>query len=65
MPAIVVEGLERAFDEVLAVQGIDLEVDEGEEVHFLGSNGAGEDDHGADADDAAAAHRRTRHGRRA
>ncbi len=41
MPAIVVEGLERAFDEVLAVQGIDLEVDEGEIYGFLGPNGAG------------------------
>jgi ABC-2 type transport system ATP-binding protein len=39
--AIVVEGLERAFDEVLAVQGIDLEVDEGEIYGFLGPNGAG------------------------
>ena len=41
MPAIVVEGLERAFDEVLAVQGIDLAVDEGEIYGFLGPNGAG------------------------
>ncbi len=41
MPAIAVEGLERAFDEVLAVQGIDLEVDEGEIYGFLGPNGAG------------------------
>jgi ABC-2 type transport system ATP-binding protein len=42
MPAaIVVEGLERAFDEVLAVQGIDLEVGEGEIYGFLGPNGAG------------------------
>ena len=41
MPAIVVEGLERAFDEVLAVQGIDLEVAEGEIYGFLGPNGAG------------------------
>ena len=41
MPAIVVEGLERAFGEVLAVQGIDLEVDEGEIYGFLGPNGAG------------------------
>ena len=40
-PAIVVEGLERAFDEVLAVQGIDLEVDSGEIYGFLGPNGAG------------------------
>jgi ABC-2 type transport system ATP-binding protein len=41
MPAIVVEGLQRAFDEVLAVQGVDLEVDEGEIYGFLGPNGAG------------------------
>ena len=41
MPAIAVEGLERAFDDVLAVQGIDLEVDEGEIYGFLGPNGAG------------------------
>src|SRR5260221_12995462 len=39
--AIEVEGLERAFDEVLAVQGIDLEVGEGEIYGFLGPNGAG------------------------
>jgi ABC-2 type transport system ATP-binding protein len=41
VPAIVVEGLERAFGEVLAVQGIDLAVDEGEIYGFLGPNGAG------------------------
>jgi ABC-2 type transport system ATP-binding protein len=41
MPAIVVEQLERAFGEVLAVQGIDLQVDEGEIYGFLGPNGAG------------------------
>jgi ABC-2 type transport system ATP-binding protein len=41
MPAIVVEGLERAFDDVLAVQGVDIEVDEGEIYAFLGPNGAG------------------------
>ena len=41
MPAIVVEGLERAFGEVRAVQGIDLRVDEGEIYGFLGPNGAG------------------------
>jgi ABC-2 type transport system ATP-binding protein len=39
--AIVVEGIERAFGEVLAVQGVDLEVDEGEIYGFLGPNGAG------------------------
>ena len=41
MAAIVVEGLERAFDDVLAVQGVDLEVEEGEIYGFLGPNGAG------------------------
>jgi ABC-2 type transport system ATP-binding protein len=41
MQSIVVEGLERAFDEVKAVQGVDLEVDEGEIYGFLGPNGAG------------------------
>ena len=41
MPAIVVEGLERAFDEVRAVQGIEIEVEAGEIYGFLGPNGAG------------------------
>ncbi|HKG37224.1 MAG TPA: ATP-binding cassette domain-containing protein [Solirubrobacterales bacterium] len=41
MPAIVVQGLERSFDEVKAVRGVDLEVDEGEIYGFLGPNGAG------------------------
>src|ERR1700710_60698 len=41
MPAIVVEGLQRSFDEVLAVQGVDLAVEEGEIFGFLGPNGAG------------------------
>jgi ABC-2 type transport system ATP-binding protein len=41
MPAIVVESLERTFGEVLAVQGVDLEVGEGEIYGFLGPNGAG------------------------
>jgi ABC-2 type transport system ATP-binding protein len=41
MPAIVVEGLERSFDDVLAVQGVDLAVEEGEIFGFLGPNGAG------------------------
>jgi ABC-2 type transport system ATP-binding protein len=41
VPAIAVEGLERAFGEVLAVQGIDLAVEEGEIYGFLGPNGAG------------------------
>ena len=41
MPAIVVEQLERAFDDVHAVRGVDLAVDEGEIYGFLGPNGAG------------------------
>ena len=41
MPAIVVEQLERAFDDVHAVRGVDLTVDEGEIYGFLGPNGAG------------------------
>jgi ABC-2 type transport system ATP-binding protein len=41
VPAIVVDGLERAFGDVLAVRGIDLEVGEGEIYAFLGPNGAG------------------------
>ncbi len=41
MPAIVASRLQRAFDEVLAVQGIDLSVEEGEIYAFLGPNGAG------------------------
>ncbi|HET6831395.1 MAG TPA: ATP-binding cassette domain-containing protein [Solirubrobacterales bacterium] len=42
MPAIEVSNLQRAFsDEVLAVAGIDLHVDEGEIYAFLGPNGAG------------------------
>jgi ABC-2 type transport system ATP-binding protein len=39
--AISAEGLQRSFDEVLAVQGIDLAVEEGEIYGFLGPNGAG------------------------
>jgi ABC-2 type transport system ATP-binding protein len=39
--AIVVKGLERTFDEVRAVQGIDIAVAEGEIFAFLGPNGAG------------------------
>ena len=34
--AIVVEGLKRAFADVYAVRGVDLEVDEGEIYGFLG-----------------------------
>jgi ABC-2 type transport system ATP-binding protein len=41
MPAIVVEGLERTFDQVLAVQGIDIAVEQGKIFGFLGPNGAG------------------------
>ena len=41
MAAISVEGLERAFGDVRAVQGVDLEVAEGEIYGFLGPNGAG------------------------
>jgi ABC-2 type transport system ATP-binding protein len=41
MPAIVVDGLERSFDDVEAVKGVDLEVSEGEIYGFLGPNGAG------------------------
>ena len=41
MAAISAKGLERAFDEVLAVRGVDLEVAEGEIYGFLGPNGAG------------------------
>jgi ABC-2 type transport system ATP-binding protein len=39
--AIEVRGLERSFEEVLAVQGVDIEVAEGEIYGFLGPNGAG------------------------
>jgi ABC-2 type transport system ATP-binding protein len=39
--AIAVAGLERAFGDVLAVQGVDLSVAEGEIYGFLGPNGAG------------------------
>jgi ABC-2 type transport system ATP-binding protein len=41
VPAIEVEGLERAFGEVRAVEGIDLQVEEGQIYGFLGPNGAG------------------------
>jgi len=39
--AISVQGLERAFDDVLAVRGVDIAVGEGEIYGFLGPNGAG------------------------
>jgi ABC-2 type transport system ATP-binding protein len=41
VPAIVASGLQRAFGDLLAVQGIDLSVQEGEIYAFLGPNGAG------------------------
>ena len=42
MPAIEVEALERVFEgDIRAVQGVDLEVAEGEIYGFLGPNGAG------------------------
>jgi ABC-2 type transport system ATP-binding protein len=41
MAAILVEGLQRSFDEVLAVRGVDLEVKDGAIYGFLGPNGAG------------------------
>jgi len=41
VPAIAVAGLERAFGDFKAVQGIDLEVGEGKIYGFLGPNGAG------------------------
>ncbi len=41
MAAIQVEGLVRCFGELRAVDGIDLEVSEGEIYGFLGPNGAG------------------------
>jgi ABC-2 type transport system ATP-binding protein len=39
--AIEVAGLQRSFDDVHAVQGVDLEVADGEIYGFLGPNGAG------------------------
>jgi ABC-2 type transport system ATP-binding protein len=41
MPAISVEGLERSFGDLRAVQGVDLQVEEGAIYGFLGPNGAG------------------------
>jgi ABC-2 type transport system ATP-binding protein len=40
-PAIVVRGLEKRYDDVEAVRGIDFEVPQGEVFGFLGPNGAG------------------------
>jgi ABC-2 type transport system ATP-binding protein len=41
MPAIEVNGLERSFEDVQAVRGVDLDVADGEIYAFLGPNGAG------------------------
>ena len=41
MPAITTTGLVRAFGEHNAVDGLDLEIHEGEIYGFLGPNGAG------------------------
>src|SRR5688572_15364936 len=41
MPAIEVTGLQRSFEDVHAVRGVDLEVSGGEIYAFLGPNGAG------------------------
>ncbi len=40
-PAVVCEGLERHFGDVVAVAGVDLEIRPGEIYGFLGPNGAG------------------------
>jgi ABC-2 type transport system ATP-binding protein len=39
--AVVTEGIERRFDQIVAVDGVDLEVRTGEIYGFLGPNGAG------------------------
>jgi ABC-2 type transport system ATP-binding protein len=39
--AIRVEGLSKSFGKVPALQGLDLEVTEGEVLGYLGPNGAG------------------------
>lgn len=41
MSLITVEGLKKSFGEVKALDGVDLEVDEGEIIGVLGPNGAG------------------------
>ena len=41
MRAITTEGLRRSFDGVPAVDGVDLDIPEGEIYGFLGPNGAG------------------------
>lgn len=40
-PVIVTEGLTRRFDDITAVDGLNLEIDPGEVLGFLGHNGAG------------------------
>ncbi|MFN2148591.1 MAG: ATP-binding cassette domain-containing protein [Anaerolineales bacterium] len=40
-PAIVLDGLRKSYGEVKALQGVDLNVEEGEIFGFLGPNGAG------------------------
>ena len=40
-PALVLRGLEKRFDEVVAVAGIDLEVPEGQFITLLGPSGSG------------------------
>src|SRR5262245_52464222 len=40
-PAITVRGLQKRYDDVEAVRGIDLTIDEGEVFALLGPNGAG------------------------
>ncbi len=40
-PALSIRGLRKAFDDVVAVDGLDLEVDRGECFGLLGPNGAG------------------------
>ena len=41
MAAIELEGIQKAFGDVVALDGVDLEVEEGEVFGFLGPNGAG------------------------
>lgn len=41
MPTVTASGLRRSYDDVLALDGIDLSVDDGEIVVLIGPNGAG------------------------
>ncbi len=41
MPVVVVEGLRKSYGDLVAVDGIDLEIAEGEVLALLGPNGAG------------------------